>query len=76
MNKPVRLAKVENDAQPFYNSLEAWLDRHAILLLTIAVIILFVLVMVLIAVVFNMLSGDHIISMTESNGYYYHLGDL
>ena len=75
MSKPVRLHKVD-DAQPFYNSLEAWLDRHAILLLTIAVIILFVLVMLLIAVVFNMLSGDHIISMTESNGYYYHLGDI
>ena len=75
MNKPVRLHKVD-DAQPFYNSLEAWLDRHAILLLTIAVIILFVLVMVLIGVVFNMISGDHILSMTESNGYYYHLGDI
>ena len=75
MSKPVRLHKVD-DAQPFYNSLEAWLQSHAILLLTIAVIILFVLVMVLIAVVFNMLSGDHIISMTESNGYYYHLGDI
>ena len=75
MSKPVRLHKVD-DAQPFYNSLEAWLDRHAILLLTIAVIILFVLVMLLIAVVFNMLSGDHILSMTESNGYYYHLGDI
>ena len=74
MNKPVRLHKVD-DAQPFYN-LEAWLDRHAILLLTIAVIILFVLVMLLIGVVFNMISGDHILSMTESNGYYYHLGDI
>ena len=75
MNKPVRLHKVD-DAQPFYNPLEAWLDRHAILLLTIAVIILFVLVMLLIGVVFNMISGDHILSMTESNGYYYHLGDI
>ena len=75
MNKPVRLHKVD-DAQPFYNSLEAWLQSHAILLLTIAVIILFVLVMVLIGVVFNMISGDHILSMTESNGYYYHLGDI
>ena len=75
MSKPVRLHKVD-DAQPFYNSLEAWLDRHAILLLTIAVIILFVLVMLLIGVVFNMVSGDHILSMTESNGYYYHLGDI
>ena len=75
MNDPVRLAKVENETQPFYN-LEAWLDRHAILLLTIAVIILFVLVMLLIGVVFNMISGDHILSMTESNGYYYHLGDI
>ena len=75
MSKPVRLHKVD-DAQPFYNSLEAWLQSHAILLLTIAVIILFVLVMVLIGVVFNMISGDHILSMTESNGYYYHLGDI
>ena len=72
MSKPVRLAKVENDAQPFYNSLEAWLNRHAILLLTIAVIILFVLVMLLISVVFS----GHFLSMTESNGYYYHLGDI
>ena len=76
MSKPVRLAKVENETQPFYTSLEAWLNRHAILLLTIAVIILFVLVMLLIGVVFNMISGDHILSMTESNGYYYHLGDI
>ena len=75
MSKPVRLHKVD-DAQPFYNSLDAWLQRHAILLLTIAVIILFVLVMLLIGVVFNMISGDHILSMTESNGYYYHLGDI
>ena len=75
MSKPVRLHKVD-DAQPFYNSLEAWLDRHAILLLTIAVIILFVLVMLLIGGVFNMISGDHILSMTESNGYYYHLGEI
>jgi hypothetical protein len=75
MSKPVRLHKVD-DAQPFYNSLEAWLQSHAILLLTIAVIILFVLVMLLIVVVFNMISGDHILSMTESNGYYYHLGDI
>lgn len=75
MSKPVRLHKVD-DAQPFYNSLEAWLQSHAILLLTIAVIILFVLVMLLIGVVFNMISGDHILSMTESNGYYYHLGDI
>ena len=75
MSKPVRLHKVD-DAQPFYNSLEAWLQSHAILLLTIAVIILFVLVILLIGVVFNMISGDHILSMTESNGYYYHLGDI
>ena len=71
MSKPVRLAKVD-DAQPFYNSLDAWLQRHAILLLTIAVIILFVLVGLLISVVFS----GHFLSMTESNGYYYHLGDI
>ena len=75
MSKPVRLEK-QTESQPFYNSWEAWLDRHAILLLTIAVIILFVLVLALIGVVFNMISGDHILSMTESNGYYYHLGDI
>ena len=74
MSKPVRLEK-QTESQPFYN-LDAWLQSHAILLLTIAVIILFVLVMVLIGVVFNMISGDHILSMTESNGYYYHLGDI
>ena len=75
MSKPVRLAKVD-DAQPFYNSLEAWLQRHAILILTIAIIILFVLVMLLIGVVFGMIGNGHFISMTESNGYYYHLGDI
>ena len=74
MSKPVRLEK-QTESQPFYN-LDAWLQSHAILLLTIAVIILFVLVMLLIGVVFNMISGDHILSMTESNGYYYHLGDI
>ena len=71
MNDPVRLQKV-NDAQPCYNSLEAWLQRHAILILTIAVIILFVLVGLLISVVFS----GHFLSMTESNGYYYHMNQL
>ena len=71
MNDPVRLQKV-NDAQPCYNSMEAWLQRHAILILTIAVIILFVLVGLLISVVFS----GHFLSMTESNGYYYHLNQL
>ena len=71
MNDPVRLQKV-NEAQPCYNSLEAWLQRHAILILTIAVIILFVLVGLLISVVFS----GHFLSMTESNGYYYHLQNL
>ena len=75
MSKPVRLAKVENDAQPFYN-LEAWLQSHAILILTVSVIILFVLVFALIGVVFGMIGDGHFISMTESNGYYYHLGDI
>ena len=70
MSKPVRLAKVD-DAQPFYN-LEAWLQRHAIFILTIAVIILFVLVGLLISVVFS----GHFLSMTESNGYYYHMNQL
>ena len=73
MNDPVRLAKVENDAQPFYNSMEAWLTSHAILILTILVIILFVLVAILIGKVFF---DGHFLSMTESNGYYYHLGDI
>ena len=71
MNDPVRLERV-NESQPFYNSLEAWLQRHAILILTIAVIILFVLVGLLISVVFS----GHFLSMTESNGYYYHLQNL
>ena len=74
MSKPVRLHKVD-DAQPFYN-LDAWLQRHAFLLLTIAIIILFVLVMLLIGVVFGIIGNGHFISMTESNGYYYHLGDI
>ena len=71
MNDPVRLERV-NESQPFYNSLEAWLQRHAILILTIAVIILFVLVGLLISVVFS----GHFLSMTESNGYYYHLRNI
>ena len=74
MSKPVRLHKVD-DAQPFYN-LEAWLQRHAILILTICIIVLFVLVLLLIGVVFGMIGNGHFISMTESNGYYYHLGDI
>ena len=72
MNDPVRLQKV-NDAQPCYNSLEAWLQRHAILILTICIIVLFVLVFALISVVFF---NGHFLSMTESNGYYYHLQNL
>ena len=75
MSKPVRLHKVD-DAQPFYNSLEAWLQSHAILILTICIIVLFVLVMLLIGVVFGIIGNGHFISMTESNGYYYHLGDI
>ena len=75
MNDPVRLQKV-NDAQPCYNSLEAWLQRHAILILTIAVIILFVLVFALISVVFFGLADGHFLSMSESNGYYYHMNQL
>ena len=73
MNDPVRLQKVENEAQPFYNSMEAWLQRHAIFILTILVIVLFVLVAILIGKVFF---DGHFLSMTESNGYYYHLGDI
>ena len=71
MSKPVRLHKVD-DAQPFYNSLEAWLQSHAILILTICIIVLFVLVFALMGVVFS----GHFLSMTESNGYYYHLQNL
>ena len=71
MNDPVRLQKV-NDAQPCYNSLEAWLNRHVILILTICIIVLFVLVFALMGVVFS----GHFLSMTESNGYYYHMNQL
>ena len=71
MNDPVRLQKV-NDAQPCYNSMEAWLQRHAILILTICIIVLFVLVFALMGVVFS----GHFLSMTESNGYYYHMNQL
>ena len=74
MSKPVRLEK-QTESQPFYNW-DAWLQRHAILILTIAIIILFVLVMLLIGVVFGIIGNGHFISMTESNGYYYHLGDI
>ena len=72
MNDPVRLGKQDN-VQPCYNSLEAWLQRHAILILTICIIVLFVLVFALISVVFF---NGHFLSMTESNGYYYQLNQL
>ena len=72
MNDPVRLGKQDN-VQPCYNSLEAWLQRHAILILTICIIVLFVLVFALISVVFF---NGHFLSMTESNGYDYHLNQL
>ena len=75
MNDPVRLQKV-NDAQPCYNSMEAWLQRHAILILTICIIVLFVLVFALIGVVFFGLADGHFLSMSESNGYYYHLRNI
>ena len=75
MNDPVRLQKV-NDAQPCYNSMEAWLQRHAIPIVVICIIILFVLVGLLIGKVFFGLFDGHFISMTESNGYYYHLQNL
>ena len=72
MNDPVRLGKQDN-VQPCYNSMEAWLQRHAILILTICIIVLFVLVFALISVVFF---NGHFLSMTESNGYYYHMNQL
>ena len=73
MSKPVRLEK-QTESQPFYNW-DAWLQRHAILILTIAIIILFVLVMLLIGVVFGMIGG-HVPSMTESGNLYNHLQDV
>ena len=74
MNDPVRLGKQDN-VQPCYNSLEAWLQRHAILILTICIIVLFVLVFALIGVVFGMIGG-HVPSMTESGNLYNHLQDV
>ena len=73
MSKPVRLEK-QTESQPFYN-LEAWLQSHAILILTICIIVLFVLVMLLIGVVFGMIGG-HVPSMTESGNLYNHLQDV
>ena len=75
MNDPVRLGKQDN-VQPCYNSMEAWLQRHAILILTICIIVLFVLVFSLIGVVFFGLADGHFLSMSESNGYYYHLRNI
>ena len=73
MSKPVRLEK-QTESQPFYN-LDAWLQSHAILILTICIIVLFVLVMLLIGVVFGMIGG-HVPSMTESGNLYNHLQDV
>ena len=73
MSKPVRLEK-QTESQPFYN-LDAWLQSHAILILTICMIVLFVLVIALIGAVFGMIGG-HVPSMIESGNLYNHLQDV
>ena len=64
-----RLNKV-HDLTPMQR-IEAFLERHALLFLCIAMIILFILVTCLVVTVFGAS-----VTGTEANGYYYHLGDI
>ena len=57
----------------------AFLDRHAVLILAICIIILFILVGLLFAALFSTVDAGNttlIPPMTESNGYYYQLKNL
>ena len=55
-----------------WDKIEEFLMNHSTLILTIAIIVLFLLIALLCAALLN---GSVHASMTESNGYYYHLED-
>ena len=72
MNEPARLSKVNKVSHR--ERMEAWLNRHAPYILFLLIILLCVLIIALL-LTFVMHGGGNM-TMTEANGYYYHLRDI
>lgn len=68
MNKPVRLAKADNDVSLF-NHVEEYLQRYSFPLMIISLIILGLLIVLLVFALAGVVG-------TEANVYYYHIGDI
>ena len=78
MNTPIRLEK-QTPKETMSERVLAFLDRHALLIIAICIIILFILVGLLFAALFSTVDAGNttlIPPMTESNGYYYQLKNL
>lgn len=74
---PVRLEKQDPELTVSEKVL-AFLDRHALLIIAICIIILFILVGLLFAALFSTMDANTTIipPMTEANGYYYQLKNV
>lgn len=70
---PARLQKNDVHRLTPNEKVEAWLNRHAPLLLVICIFLLFLLIVVLIVALFNVAAAP---TGTEANVYYYHLEDI
>ena len=76
MNNPVRLEKTTEKVTVSERVL-AFLDRHALLIVFICIIILFILVGMLFAALFTMDANSTLIPpMSESNAYYYQIKNI
>lgn len=76
MNKPVRLNKKDNfDKTNFFcdssinREMGAWLNRHALLILFISIIIFS---LIFVALIYALVG----VSATEANTYYYHMNSI
>ena len=72
MSKPVRLEKQEEFN--IMKAIEGWALRNAHILLPLAIILLILLIVALVATI--VVHGGANMTMTEANGYYYHLRDI
>ena len=70
--EPVRLQKQEESN--FSDFIESWAFRNAHILLPLAIILLILLIVALVATI--VVHGGANVTMTEANGYYYHLRDI
>ena len=77
MNTPIRLEK-QTPKETMSERVLAFLDRHAVLILAICIIILFILVGLLFAALFATMDANSTLipPMSESNGYYYQLKNI